>query len=62
MGKVKRKVATLQKIRIVDHKTWQVLRFQISKTLTSTIIIMLQIRLKMGVIKHVIVLIKILGY
>lgn len=41
MRKVKRKVALLQKIRTVDHKTWQVPGFQISKALISLVINML---------------------
>ena len=51
MRKVKIEVASLQKIRTVDYKAWQVLRFQILKALTSTIIDILQERLKMGVIE-----------
>ena len=51
MGKVKKKVASTQKIRTIEHKAWQVLGFQISKALTSTVIEMLQKRLKMGVIE-----------
>lgn len=38
MRKVKREVASLQKIRIVDHKAWQVPGFQISKTLIFIVI------------------------
>ena len=41
MRKVKREVAPPQKIRIVDHKAWQVPGFQIPKALTSTVIDML---------------------
>ena len=51
MGKVRRKVAPLQKIRTIDHKAWQVPGFQIPKALISTVIDMLQERLKMGVIE-----------
>ena len=51
MGKVKKEVAPPQKIRTVDHKAWQVPGFQIPKALTSTVIDMLQERLKMGVIE-----------
>lgn len=41
MGKVKKEVAPLQKIQTIDHQAWQVPKFQIPKTLTSTIIGML---------------------
>lgn len=51
MGKVKREVALPQKIRIMKYKVWQVPSFQIFKALTSTVIDMLQKRLKMGVIE-----------
>ena len=40
-------VAPPQKIRTVDHKAWQVPGFQIPKTLISTVMDMLQERLKM---------------
>lgn len=36
--KVKRKITPFLKIRILNYKAWQVLRFYISKTLTSIII------------------------
>lgn len=49
--KVKREISPSQKIRTVDPKTWQVLGFQICKSLTSTFMDMLQKRLKMGIIK-----------
>ena len=51
MGKVRRNVAPPQKIQIVDHKTLRVSGFQIPKALTSTIIDILQKRLKIGVIE-----------
>ncbi len=51
MGKVKREVAPPQKIRTINHKAWQVPGFQISKALNSTVIDMLQERLKMRVIE-----------
>ncbi len=51
IGKVKRKVAPPQKIRKINHKAWQVPGFQIPKALTSTVIDMLQERLKMRVIE-----------
>lgn len=51
MKKVKKEVAPFQKIQTVNHKAWQVLKFQIPKVLTSTIIDILQKRLKIGVIE-----------
>ena len=51
MGKVKREVAPPQKIRTVEHKAWQIPGFQIPRALTSTVIDMLQERLKIGVIE-----------
>lgn len=51
MGKVKKDVAPPQKIRIVGHQAWQVPGFQIPRALTSTVIDMLQERLKMGIIE-----------
>ncbi len=51
MGKVKKEVAPTQKIRTIEHKTWQVSGFQISMALSLTVIDMLQERLKMGVIE-----------
>ena len=51
MGKVKKEVAHPQKIKTIDHQAWQVPGFQIPKALTSTVIDMLQERLKMGVIE-----------
>lgn len=51
MGKVKKAVAPPQKIRAIDHQAWQVPWFQIPKALTSTVIHMLQERLKTGVIE-----------
>lgn len=51
MGKVKKEVAPPQIIRTVNHQAWQVPGFQIPKALTSTVIDMLQERLKMGIIK-----------
>ena len=51
MEKVKKEVTSPQKIRTINHKAWQVLGFQIFKDLTSTIINMLQERLKMRVIE-----------
>ncbi len=52
MGNVKKEVAPAQKIQTIEHKAWQVPGFQIPKALTSTVIDMLQERLKMGVIEH----------
>ena len=40
-----------QKIRIIEHKAWQIPSFQIPKALSSTVIDILQERLKMGVIE-----------
>ena len=51
MGKVKKEMVPVQKIRTVEHKAWQVSGFQIAKALTSTIIDLLQERLKIGVIE-----------
>ena len=51
IGKDKKEVVLAQKIRTVEHKAWQVSGFQISKALTTTIIDMLQERLKIEVIK-----------
>ena len=51
MKKVKREVATPQKIRTVDYKAWQVPGFQIPKALTPIVIDRLQERLKMGIIE-----------
>ena len=51
MGKIKKKVVPPQKIKTIDHQAWQVPGFQISRALTSTVIDMLQERLKMGVIE-----------
>ncbi len=51
MEKVKRKVAPPKKIRTINHKAWQFSGFQIPKALISTVIDMLQERLKMGVIE-----------
>lgn len=51
IGKVKRKVASLQKIQTVKHKAWQIPGFQIPRALTSTVIDMLQEKLKIGVIE-----------
>ena len=51
IGKIKKKIAPAQKIWTVEHKAWQVPSCQILKALTSTIIDMLQERLKMGVIE-----------
>ena len=51
MGKVKKEVAPAQKIQTIEHKAWQVSGFQIPKALSSTVIDMLQERLKMGVIE-----------
>ena len=41
VGKVRKEVAFLQKIQMVDYKAWQVPGFQILKALTSTVIDML---------------------
>ena len=49
--KVKRKVALSQKIWTIEHKAWQVPDFQILKALISTVIDMLQEKLKIGVIQ-----------
>lgn len=49
--KVKKKVASLQKIEIVNYKAQYVLGFQIFKALTSTVINKLQNRLKIGIIE-----------
>ena len=38
IGKVKKKVAPPQKIRIIDHQTWRVPEFQILKALSSIVI------------------------
>ncbi len=51
MGKTKREVAPPKKIRTINHKAWQVLGFQIPKAFTSTVIDILQERLKMGIIE-----------
>ena len=51
MGKVKREVRLPQKIQTVEHKAWQIPGFQILKALISTVIDILQERLKIGVIK-----------
>ncbi len=50
-GKVKKEVALAQKIRTIEHKAQQVPGFQIPRALSSTVIDMLQERLKMGVIE-----------
>lgn len=44
-------MAPAQKIYIIEHKTWQVSGFQIFKALYSTIINMLQEKLKMGIME-----------
>lgn len=49
--KVKNEVTPPQKIRTIDHQAWQVPGFQIPKALSSTIINMLQERLKINVIE-----------
>lgn len=41
IGKVKKKVASLQNIWIIEQKTWQIASFQISRALTSIVIDML---------------------
>lgn len=51
MEKVKKEVASFQKIQTIERKAWQVSGFQIPKALTSIIIDILQERLKMGVIE-----------
>ena len=51
MRKVKKELTPPQKIRIVEHKAWQVSGFQILKTLSSTVIEMLQITLKIIIIE-----------
>ncbi len=51
MEKLKREVAPPKKIRTIHHKAWQVPEFQIPKALTSTVIDMLQERLKMEIIE-----------
>lgn len=51
MEKVKKEVAPVQKIKTVDYQAWQVSNFQISKALTSTVINILQEKLKIDIIK-----------
>lgn len=51
IGKIKKELALTKKIRTIEHKTWQIPGFQIPKALSSTVIDMLQEKLKMGVIK-----------
>lgn len=45
-------VAPLQKIQIIDHETWQMLRFHMSKVLESEIIKMLKERLNYSIMKQ----------
>ena len=51
MGKVKKEVAPLQKIRTSEHKAWQISNFQISGALTMTVIDILKEKLKIGLIE-----------
>ncbi len=52
MEKVKKNMAPARNIGTIEHKASQVPGFQIPKASTSTIIDMLQERLKMRVIEH----------
>lgn len=51
MRKVKRKVASSQKIWTIEPKAWQISNFQIFTALIPTIIDILKEKLKIGVIK-----------
>lgn len=51
MGKVKKKMAPAQKIQTIKYKAWQIFVFYIAYALSSTVIDILQNKLKMGVIE-----------
>ncbi len=51
MRKVKRKVAPSKRIEIIAHKTWQVVKFQVPKTLNFNVIYSLQKKVTIKVIK-----------
>ena len=51
IDKVRKKVTLDQEIKIIEHETWQVSKFLVSRALTQVVINMLRVRIKVDLLK-----------